>query len=166
MARIYTVNFENVAVSAVQDLVSIYLPTSAANFKQVNFIRYWVALADPTPPTTPYLLTFRLKWMPATVTAGSGGGAFTPVPLDIGDSAAKCTARINDTTQATTSGTAIVLDTQSIHIYNYYDSAIQNRPPLPLPCASTNAQALVLGLYQAPSTAIHLSGGIDFAEAG
>lgn len=44
--------------------------------------------------------------LPATVTVGSGGSAVTPVPLDDVDSAAAFTARCNDTTVATTSGTA------------------------------------------------------------
>jgi hypothetical protein len=47
--------------------------------------------------------------LPATVTNGSGGGAGTVKPLVPGDAAASATSRINDTTQATTSGTAVDL---------------------------------------------------------
>lgn len=44
--------------------------------------------------------------MGATVTSGSGGSAVTPVPADGSDAAAGFTAECNNTTVATTSGTA------------------------------------------------------------
>lgn len=47
--------------------------------------------------------------MNATVTSGSGGSAVTPVPLDSADAAAGFSAECNNTTVATTSGTATVM---------------------------------------------------------
>lgn len=48
--------------------------------------------------------------LPATVTSGSGGAAATPVPMDSVDTAAGCTCEVNNTTVATTSGTAVTLE--------------------------------------------------------
>jgi hypothetical protein len=45
----------------------------------------------------------------ATFTAGTGGSAPTPRPLDPGDAAASFTARANDTAQGTTSGAFVDL---------------------------------------------------------
>lgn len=48
--------------------------------------------------------------LPATVTSGSGGSAPTPQPVDPADAAAGFTAEVNNTTVATTSGTASTVD--------------------------------------------------------
>jgi len=45
----------------------------------------------------------------ATVTNGSGGSSVTPAAIDSKDPAAGFTARCNDTTVATTSGTNLIL---------------------------------------------------------
>ena len=53
-----------------------------------------------------------IEHLAATVSAGTGGSAVTPVPADpgISDLAAGFTARINDTGVATTSGTKTVME--------------------------------------------------------
>lgn len=52
-------------------------------------------------------LRITIQRFPATVTVGSGGSAVTPVTMSSPDAAAGFTARCNDTTVATTSGTAV-----------------------------------------------------------
>jgi len=52
-------------------------------------------------------LRFTIIRLPATFTSGSGGSAPTPAPMDSADAAAGFTAEVNNTTVATTSGTAI-----------------------------------------------------------
>lgn len=57
-------------------------------------------------------LQVSVQRFPATVTSGSGGtadAAANRAPLDSADSAAGCTVEFNNTTVATTSGTAVVL---------------------------------------------------------
>jgi hypothetical protein len=164
MPRLYTITFEGVAVSAPQDLVTLLLPTSAANFKQIDVVRWWLGATDTTLPTAQMLQT-RCRWLPATVTAGSGGSTPTPTVWDQGDSAAKCTAHANDTSKSTTNGTAVIIDEQGFHIYNGYDSAVAGRPAFPCPNNSTSAQAFVFELLSTVSGTVHLSGGIDFAES-
>ena len=98
-SRGYMIAFTNVSVAAIQDLFAIYAGANMAF--EVEFIR----LAQHTL-TTIGSARIRNRRLPATVTSGSGGNAFTPRPINSSDAAATITARINDTVQATTTGTA------------------------------------------------------------
>src|SRR4051794_5105874 len=104
MPRIYTVSFENVSVSAAQDLLQI----KGASNKVLRILRRWVSATDTTIPTA-QMLRLRERFLPATVTDGSGGSTPTPAKRDQGDAAATFTALANNTTPATTNGTAVVL---------------------------------------------------------
>lgn len=158
MPRIYRVTFEGVAVSAVQDLV--FIPGSAAG-KLVKILHRWVGCTDTTLPTS-QMIQLRERFLPATVTAGTGGStAITPSKNDPGD--ATCgitTAGTNNTGKATTSGTAVVLDEMGVHLYNGFDDALINPYPI------ANGEAYVFELLGAPSGTVHLSGGVVFSEEG
>lgn len=163
--RVYTITFEQVAVAGPVDLVTLLLPTSAANFKQIKVRRCWISATDSTIPTS-QMLALRQRWLPATVTLGSGGSTPTPSLIDQGDPASKCSAHTCDTSKATTSGTAVVIDENGCHAYNGFDSALQGRDPIPLSNNSTAQQAFVFELLSTPSGTLHLSGGLDFSEEG
>ncbi len=94
--RTYTVTFRGVSVSAVQDLIAAY---SGANMA-VELVGFGLSPGN----TSVENIAINVKHLAATVTAGSGGNAATPAPDLPTDAAATFTARINDTTQATTSG--------------------------------------------------------------
>lgn len=100
--RIYTLSFQNVTISAAQDLflaiagASRYLGVHQFNIGQIT-------------GTTVFNARVRLRYLPATVTAGSGGSTPTPVRTNPNDAAATFTAHANDTTQASSSGTAVDL---------------------------------------------------------
>lgn len=155
MGRIYRVSFEEVAVTAAQDLVQI---TGAAG-KMVRILRRWVGATDTTLPTA-QMLALRERFLPATVTNGSGGTTPTVAKNDPGDAAASATALVNDTTKATTSGTAVVLGEIGVHINNGYDEWCLN-PPLVGP-----SEAYVFELLSTVSGTVHLSGGVEFEEIG
>lgn len=126
MPHKYTVLFDNVSVSAAQDLIS--LKCGASN--PIRILRYWVGLTDTTIATS-QSIRLRARYLPATVTQGSGGS--TPTPGKLGnqtDPGSNTTAHANDTSQATTGGTAVVLDAVGVHIYNGYDSAVAGRDPI------------------------------------
>lgn len=154
MSRIYTVSFDNVLVSAVQDLVQI----SGASGKIVRVLRRWVGATDTSIPTG-QMIRLRESFLPATVTNGSGGSA-TPVRRDPGDAAASFTAKINSTTQATTNGTEVTLYTIGVHIFNGFDD-IHDEPPV-----IGSGEAYVLELLSAVSGTVHLSGGVEIEEIG
>src|SRR5262249_14540664 len=121
--RVYRVTFQAVTVTLPQDLVCIY----GASSKTARILRAWVGPTDTTLVTA-QSISIRCQFLPETVTNGSGGGAGTVTKLDPGDSAASITSRINDTTPATTNGTALVNDAQGVHIYSGYDNSFKNPP--------------------------------------
>jgi len=157
MARLYTMSFEQVAVAAAQDLVSLLAGAS----KQMQIIRYWVGCTDTTAPTS-QMLALRARTATATLSLGSGGTSGTVVKIDPGDGAASATGHVNDTTKATTSGAFSIVDEQGVYIFNGYDSAIQARPPIPI---DVNG-GFVFELLSTVSGTVHLSGGVDWIEIG
>src|SRR3954453_23581575 len=101
--RVYSTFFENVTIAAVQDIFLLKAGgANGADLHQIDLSAGGV--------TAPAEIRLRLKRLPATVTNGSGGTAPTMSATDSGDTkAATATVRANDTTQATTSGTAATL---------------------------------------------------------
>src|ERR1044072_7052875 len=123
--RIYTVGFANVTLSAVQDMIAIYAGASKI------FAVLQVNIGQVTG-TSVANQRIRLRYLPTTVTTGSGGSAVTPRPYVSGDAAATITARQNDTVQATTSGTAVDIQSDAWNIVNGYIFVppVLSRPPI------------------------------------
>jgi hypothetical protein len=155
MPRNYAVTFEAVAVTAAQDLIQL---TGAAG-KIVRPIRAWVKATDTTLPTAQMIQT-RCRFLPATVTAGSGGTTPAKVALDPGDAAASFTALANNTSKATTSGTATIVDEGGDHVYAGYDQTFSVRTPI------GPSEAFVFELLSTVTGTIHLSGGVIVEEIG
>jgi hypothetical protein len=143
MSRFYAVQFANVTASAAQDLFSV-LATANMAFKLCEF----QLSADAA--TAVAELRLSIKRLPATVTVGSGGSAVTPQPMHSTTSAATITARANDTTRATTSGTPVTLFSASINVLNGW----QFLPPPEYRPAFAPSQALVIGMEVAPSSVV------------
>jgi len=106
------------------------------------------------------MLETRCRFLPATVTNGSGGSTPTISKVDPGDSAASFTVLANNTTKATSSGTAIVADESGDHIYSGYDNTFAVRSPI-----GPN-EAFVFELLSTVSGTVHLSGGVTVEEIG
>lgn len=155
MPRMYRVLFSGVSVSAAQDLVSIL----GATGKVCRIIKAWAKCVQTSAPTDQQL-QFRCRVLPATVTPGSGGGAFTPAKVDPGDAAASFTARINDTTPATTNGTAVIHDTGGENVKAGYEMYFPEKPPV------GPSQSFVFELLGAPSGTLTMSGGLLVEEIG
>lgn len=155
MPRRYTASFEKVSVLAVQDLVQII----GAAGKMLRIIAFNVDCVDATAPTDQQL-ALRCRYLPATVTNGSGGTSPTPQPVDPGDSAAAFTAKANNTTQATTSGTASVRWEGGCNVKagreHYFPS-----PPYVGP-----SESFTLELITTPASTITLSGYVLVEEMG
>jgi len=105
-------------------------------------------------------LQISIKHLPATVTAGSAGGAFTPTKDSTTDAAATFTARINDTTPATTSGTADFPHVDTWNLVNGYQWIFPEkaRPSCKL------SEALVFSLDSAPAGARTVTGSMKVRE--
>jgi hypothetical protein len=155
MPRSYRVTFSGVAVSAAQDLLQI----KGATGKMLRIVRAWVGATNTTMPTAQHIQT-RCRLLPATVTDGSGGTTPTPQKTDQGDAAATFTALANNTTKATTSGTAVVLDEQG----NYLSGGVEH--PFPdKPTVAVN-QSFVFELLSTVSGTVNFSGGVMVEEMG
>ncbi len=112
--EIFTIVCENIAVTAAQDVLAAY----AASTKKLQVVALEMAANGQT---TVGNYPIRLKYLPATVTAGSGGGTVTPHNVNPDGAAASFTAARNNTTPATTSGTAAdIVATQFNPINGYY----------------------------------------------
>lgn len=155
MPRTYSVTFEQVSVAAAQDLVQI----NGGAGKICRILRQWVSSSDTTAPTNQQL-ALRSRFLPATVSNGSGGTTPTPRPLDPGDAAASVTALANNTSKATTNGTATILEENGCNVYAGYDYAFP-RPPIVGP-----SEAFVFELLSTVSGTVHLSGGVLVEESG
>ncbi len=112
--EIFTVVCENVAATAVQDILAVY----AAATKKLQLLAVELAANGQT---TVGNYPIRLRYLPAPVTHGTGGAAVTPNNVNPDGAAPTFTAARNNTTQATTSGTAVdLVATQFNPINGYY----------------------------------------------
>lgn len=157
MARKYIVTFESVTVSAAQDLLQI----KGASGKMLQVERLWVGATNTTLPTA-QMLSIRARYLPVTVTDGSSGTTPTIVKADPGDAAASFTALANNTTKATTNGTATVLDEGGVHIYSGYDEMFPSSRMPPI----GPSESLVFELLSTVSGTVALSGGAWVTEIG
>lgn len=140
--RIYTVPMGPISVAAVQDLIAVYAGASMA------FKVHAINIGQKTA-TSVGNLSISFKILPSVVTAGSGGSAATVQKNPTTNAAATVTARINDTTQATTAGTAILMPDVYNPINGYiYQWAPEDRPVIGL------SQAFVVSLDTAPSAQV------------
>jgi hypothetical protein len=157
MSRRYKVLFAAVSVSAAQDLVQII----GATGKIIRIIRQWVDCSN-TSLATGQNLSLRSRFLPATVTVGSGGTTgITPSKYDPGDAAcSSTTCATNNTTQATTSGTAVSLYQGGCHLYQGHNWAYDTPPPI------GPSEGFVFELLGAPSGTVNLSGGVEIEETG
>lgn len=157
--RMYTVEFHNVAISAQQDL--FYVKPAADKIVLVHAV--YVSNVGGTADAgdaQEELLDVELIYVPATVTVGSGGNSMTPVPDLVNDTAAGCTARINDTTKATTSGTLVNAHSDGWNVripYVYLPPPEQRR-------VVANAAAIVFRLNTTPNDSVTCNGTMKIEE--
>jgi len=155
----YTVNFENVSVTAAQDLVQITGPSAG---KIIKVHRVWLSNVD-TSLITGQAVRLRCRYLPATVTVGSGGttGITPSKKEDQGDAAcSSTTAATNNTTPATTSGTAVVLMGHGTHLYVPFDHVFTK------PIIVGPSTAFVFELLSTVSASAKMNGGCDISEEG
>lgn len=159
IGRVYTVAFAAVSIAAVQDLFYVKPAADKVVVVEAVYLSNVGGAAD-AGDAQEELLRLELIRLPATVTVGSGGTAPTPQPILDNDSAAGFTARVNDTTVATTSGTAETLHADGLNIRIPY---VWMPPPEHRPVIA-NAQAAVFRLNSAPADAVSVSGTLVVRE--
>jgi hypothetical protein len=153
LGRLYAVTFRAVSITVAQDLFYIKPAADKICVLEAVYLSN-VGIAADAGDAQEELLQVNLAYVPATVTAGSGGSTPTPVPMSVNDTAASFTAHANDTTQATSSGTIV---------YRHSDGWNVRVPFVYLPppehrALVANAAALTVRLDSAPTDAVLVSG--------
>ncbi len=143
--------------AVAQDLVLV----TGATGKMMKILKHWLGCSN-TSLATGQNLSLRSRFLPATVTVGSGGTTgITPSKNDPGDAAcSSTTCGTNNTTQSTTNGTAIILYANGAHLYQGDVWVYPNCPPI------GPSEAFVFELLAATSGTVNLSGGVEFEEIG
>lgn len=157
MGRMYVCTFENVAVTAAQDFFEL----SPADDKPV--IIHACYLSQSTELGDAAEEQLRLEIIRGYTTSGSGGGSFTPVPLQSSaGSAAGAACEINNTTVANT-GTAAVLHAET---FNVRSGWVYIPTPETRPGASQANTTIVVRLMANPADSVTMSGTLLFEEMG
>lgn len=159
LGRLYTVTFTAVAVTAVQDFFYVKPAADKVCVLENCTIDNVGGTAD-AGDAQEELLRIEIIRLPSTVTVGSGGSNPTPSPVSVNDAAAGFTARTNDTTVATTSGTSKTLVAGGFNVRAGYIWM----PPPENRILVANAEAVVVRLNLAPADSINLSGTLYVRE--
>lgn len=154
MARVYTVSFADVAVTAAQDFFEISPADDHPVVILAAYIDQYTELGDAAEEFLRYQI------IRGYTTSGSGGSAATARPLDPGDAAAGFAAEVNNTTVANT-GTAVILHSGA---FNIRAGLALIFPPEMTPLANQGNTTIVLRLMAAPTDSITMNGTLYIAE--
>ena len=155
MGRIYTIQFNNVAVTAQQDLFEIVAPSDGV------IQLHEIGLGQSTEIGDAEEEMFSLLLKSGATTSGSGGTSPAAVPLLLGDAATGATTEVNNTTKATT-GT----------IVTHYPWAWNVRVPFQIIWTPETrpvlapSRRLTMELATTPVDSVTLNGYIVFEEIG
>jgi len=152
MGRMYSAVFEQVAVSAAQDLFEINAPADAVVVLHSCVITQSSDAGDSEAEMLPVL--FHLG-----STSGSGGSAVTPRPLELGDAAFGGTVEANNTSQST-EGNQLHAEAFNVQVGFYYIPTPESRITI------SPSDRLIIELQSAPSDALTMNGTIVIEEIG
>lgn len=146
MPRQYYVPFDNVSVSAAQDLLEL----TPADDKPIKLVSFVCSFAESE---TNEQLRGTIQRRTGAYTSGSGGGTPTIVPVNTIMTAAGFAAERNNTTRAT-GGTQ-----QILHAEGFPSQGGWQFVPMPgFEPVAIQGEALIVGLETAPGSATTMSG--------
>ncbi len=156
MGRIYSVEFEGVAVTAVQDFFAL----KPATDKPIKIHAIHLSQSSDVGDAAEEML--RVKIIRGASTIGSGGTNPTPRPLDSGDAACGITTncRVNDTTKAS-GGTQLDMHSEAFNIRTGW--VYLPTPEDRIRCSASDG-FIVLSLMNAPNDELTMSGTLIFEE--
>lgn len=154
MGRVYSVNFENVAVTAAQDFFEI----SPADDKPVRLLGLFLSQSTETGDAAEEMM--RVKVVRGHSTGGSGGSAQTPVPIDPADTAAGFAAEVNNTTIAS-AGTGLILHSEA---FNVRSGLAMFWTPETAPKANQGNTTIVVRLMANPADSVTMNGTLYVEE--
>jgi hypothetical protein len=151
----YAVSFENVAVTAAQDLFMV----APADDKPIALHGFMLGQSTEVGDAAEEMM--RIKVIRGHATVGSAGSAPDAVPLDCAGAADAATCRANDTTIAST-GTAVDLLADCFNERSGYQFwwTPETRPT----CSEANGIRIVIRLMAAPADSVTMNGTLYFEE--
>lgn len=155
MPRIYTAQFTDVAVTAIQDLFELVAPADAI----VKLHDIHLSQKTDVGDAAEEILNIQLT--SGHTVSGSGGSSPAAVPMELGDAAFGGTVEANNTTQANT-GTIVTHYSWDWNIRGPFDKIFtpETRPVL------SPSRRMCIELPAAPADSITMSGSITFEEIG
>lgn len=159
MGRLYVANFEDVAVTAAQDLFEIAAPATAA----IKIHSFSLGQSTDVGDSAEEILELETVRGDGGVTTGSGGSTPTAQPIDNGDAAPSATVEANNTTRlAAGTGTLDVLEKFLWNVRIPFEKiwTPETRPVI------TPSDFWTISLNDAPADSITCSGSIVFEEIG
>lgn len=157
MSRMYSISFEEVAVTVAQDLFEILVPSDAV--MRVHSVV--ITQSSDAKNSESEQLAYTIKRVTGAPTSGSGGSTPTPRPHSQGDAAADITAEANNTTRLT-GGTSVTLWAEDTNIMSgwYYIPTPEMRFDF------SPSTRCMIGLEAAPDDSLTMSGTIIVEEIG
>ena len=152
MGRMYSATFEEVAVTAAQDLFQILAPADSAVILHSLHISQSSDAGDSESEQLNVLIH-------RGSTDGSGGSTPTPTPLHLGDAAAGTVVEANNTTQGT-EGTFVHAESFNVMAGLQIVWTPETRPVI------SPSDLLHIELQTAPADSLTMSGTIYFEEIG
>jgi hypothetical protein len=153
MARIYTAAFDNIAVSAAQDLFEI-APAATA-----GVVIHKLLIGQSSDYGDAQAEGLRLLIIRGATSTGTGGATITPANTIPGGAAASSTVKRNNTTAAT-GGTPVTLHADCFNVQAGYQFIWTPETRL----AVAPSSRVVVNLPAAPVDAITMSATIYFEE--
>lgn len=152
MGRVYAAVFEQVAVTAAQDLFELNAPADAAVSVHSVTITQASDAGDAQAEMLPILVH-------RGSTSGSGGSVVTASPLAVGNPAFGGTVEANNTTQST-EGTFLHAEGFNVQVGFFFIPPPEDRPIL------SPSGRLIVELQSAPADSLTMNGVIVFEEIG
>lgn len=155
MSRMYTLQFNAVAVTAQQDFFEITAPADAV-------VRiHEIGLSQTTELGDAEEESLLLLMKQGATTSGTGGTTPTPPPIELGDAAFGGVCDVNNTTKAT-GGTIVTHRPFAWNIRQYFQHIFT---PETYPKLSPSAR-WTFELAQTPTDSITMNGYVVFEEIG
>jgi len=155
MARVYTVSFTGVAVTAQQDLFEIV----AGSTKSCRVLAVYLSQSTEISDTQEEGLSIILK--SGSTTTGSGGTTPTAIPMSVTDAASGATVKVNNTTKAT-AGTIITHHADNWNVRVPFQLIF----PEIMQIVIAGSRRMTVELATTPADSITMSGTLYFEEFG
>lgn len=153
--NVYTVSFEGVAATAVQDLFEINANSAKPLRVHALYISQYTEEGDAQDEV------LRLRVRRGLSTSGSGGSTATPAALNPSAAAASFTCEINNTTQAST-GSPVTLHVDAFNVRAGYQLILPPEMQWVIPVSGR----LTVELNEAPADSVTLNGVMYVEEIG